>query len=420
MSTTGGRSVVVSDNKPKRDATLTKDGSRPAHWGNAAASLFVNPWPSWRFATKWERFKVVCSVLPWVRDPSPARIQQEMPTRTPTWGYTANAGNAVANGKPEEIKTTWLGHACFLVEFPVRDLAPGVTQDESTRGLRILFDPVFSNRCSPSQLVGPKRFTPPPCKIEDIPEIDVVVISHDHYDHLDTHTIRTLEARPNPPHFFAALGNGSFFSSLGIPTSRIHILDWWGSKRIEITKKPSSDSAVAPESAGTRTVDLTCTPAQHFSGRTFSAYYTTLWSSWSAEEVVPASAAAGRPPVKVFFGGDTGYRSVMDHEKEEEVPVCPVFKEIGAAFGGFDLALLPIGAYLPRQFMSPIHCAPQDSVRLFKDIKAKKAVGMHWGTWVLTTEDVLEPPKRLREECKKLAIADEDFTVCDIGESLFF
>ena len=113
-------------------------------------------------------------------------------------------------------------------------------------------------------------------------------------------------------------------------------MDWWGSKRLEIT---------APSS--TATVDITCTPAQHFSGRTLSAYYTTLWASWVVEEVIDtAKTSQSRSPLKVFFGGDTGYRSVMDHQKEDEVPVCPAFREIGEKFGGFDVALIPIGYVL--------------------------------------------------------------------------
>ncbi|GLB43039.1 putative beta-lactamase superfamily domain containing protein [Lyophyllum shimeji] len=128
----------------------------------------------------------------------------------------------------------------------------------------------------------------------------------------------------------------------------------------------------------------------------------------------------GTGGVKVFFGGDTGYRAVLDGQDEDNVPVCPAFKEIGEKFGGFDFAMISIGAYMPRQLMSSIHCAPQDSTRPFKDIRAKRALGMHWGTWVLTTEDVLDPPKRLAEECKKVGIEDGAFRVCEIGETCFF
>ncbi|TFK19218.1 N-acyl-phosphatidylethanolamine-hydrolyzing phospholipase D [Coprinopsis marcescibilis] len=411
--------ISVLDNS-RKDPNLNSDTpsttANKEHWANPEGSSFINPWPSWRFATKWERFKLIGTGLSMsFAAPDSQRVSTELPIRTPTWGSGQQASTEIQ--KKEQVKATWLGHACFLVEFPSRAAAAadGDATDGRTaqRGLRILFDPVFSDRCSPSQLVGPKRFTPPPCKIEEIPHIDAIVISHDHYDHLDTHTIRTLANSPSFPHIFAGLGNGPFFESLGIPKSRTHIMDWWESKRLEV----SENGRVVG------TVDITCTPAQHFSGRSFSAYYTTLWASWSVEEVVPAAQAEQperRDAVKLFFGGDTGYRSVMDHQKEDEVPVCPAFKEIGNVFGGFDLALIPIGAYLPRQFMSPIHCAPQDSVKLFKDIKAKKAIGMHWGTWVLTTEDVLEPPKRLKEECRKAGIDEDDFRVCDIGQTLCF
>jgi len=143
----------------------------------------------------------------------------------------------------------------------------------------------------------------------------------------------------------------------------------------------------------------------------------TLWSSWVVEEVLPPGSEQGK---KVFFAGDTGYRAVLDGQEEDEAPVCPAFKEIGERFGGIDLAFIPIGAYLPRRFMSPIHCAPQDSVRIFKDVRAKRGVGIHWGTFILTLEEVDEPPKRLKEECEKLGIEEGVFSVCDIGETRFF
>lgn len=167
---------------------------------------------------------------------------------------------------------------------------------------------------------------------------------------LDVATIRNLASRPSAPHFFAPLGNDGFFRSLGVPESRTHIMDWWDSKRLEISSAPLDNKAA---------VDITCTPAQHFSGRTPTSMSCTLWASWVVQEVIdgPAKAkfepqpadsltnasSSSRPPVKVFFGGDTGYRSVMDHQNEDEVPVCPAFREIGEKFGGFDVALLPIG-----------------------------------------------------------------------------
>ncbi|KAF8063612.1 Metallo-hydrolase/oxidoreductase [Lyophyllum atratum] len=386
-------SVTAIDRKASKLSSGTEKSeavaAKPEHWDDSKCSGFHNPWPSWRSNG----------------------IKDAINSPSPTWGAVHGNGEESVDAG-DKIKATWLGHACFLVEMPSR-------AGEGERGARILFDPVFSDRCSPSQWVGPKRFTPPPCAIEEIPEVDAVVISHNNYDHLDTHTIRILSQRCRKPHFFAPLGNGGYFKSFDIPDTHLHIMDWWESKRIEVCA-PSDDK---DEAAHKVTVDITCTPAQHFTGRSLFDRFKTLWASWVVEEVHPtlstphsdsANAASNTTTgVKVFFGGDTGYRAVLDGQDEDDVPVCPAFKEIGERFGGFDFATIPIGAYMPRQFMSPIHCAPQDSVRLFKDIRAKRALGMHWGRH-------REPPKKLAEECKKIGIEDGAFGVCDIGQTMFF
>lgn len=348
----------------------------------------------------------------------PKDLKTRLPVIKPTWGLS-ESGSLVAETR-EKIKATWLGHACFLVELPVRSPDVG-------RGARILFDPVFSDRCSPSQIIGPKRFTEPPCKISEIPEIDAIVISHNHYDHLDTHTITELMKRKRPPQIFAPLGNGPYFHSLGIKDELVHTLDWWEGRRVEINVKTElndvqvkADAESAPTSSAKLAFDVTCTPAQHFTGRGLHDRFRTLWASWAIQEAVPAESASTTKGVQVYFAGDTGYRAVRDGQDQDAVPTCPAFKEIGERFGGFDFAMIPIGAYQPRDFMSPIHCSPHDSVAVFKDVRAKKALGMHWGTWVLTTEDVLEPPVLLAEERKKAGIADDDFVICDIGETRIY
>ncbi|KZV81421.1 Metallo-hydrolase/oxidoreductase, partial [Exidia glandulosa HHB12029] len=320
----------------------------------------------------------------------PDDIDDRLPVRTPTWGKGAD---------DSAIKATWLGHACFLVELP--------REEGKERGVRILFDPVFSHRCSPSQLIGPARFTKAPCKIEEIPQVDAIVISHNHYDHMDTHTITTLfksqTSASHTPHVFAPLGNEHYFASLhAIPKNHAHTLDWWHALAFHT---PHGD------------VKIHCLPAQHVTGRGITDRFKSLWASWAVES---AGTSTGKN-VKVWFGGDTGYKSVPREgvDDEDSLPHCPAFKEIGEAFGEFDLAMIPIGAYLPRWFMSPMHCAPQDSVRVFRDVRAKKAVGMHWGTWVLTTEDVLEPPELLRREAEKLGIAPDAFVACKaVGETV--
>jgi len=124
----------------------------------------------------------------------------------------------------------------------------------------------------------------------------------------------------------------------------------------------------------------------------------------------------------VYFAGDTAYRTVRDGEGEDKAPVCPAFAEVGERFGGFDMALLPIGchAYSPRDVMSTMHASPADAVRIFKDVKARKALAMHWGTWILTTEPVLEPPALLKNECEKAALGPDDLLVPVLGETVFF
>ncbi|KIY68150.1 Metallo-hydrolase/oxidoreductase [Cylindrobasidium torrendii FP15055 ss-10] len=359
---------------------LPKSEARPAHWVDDKHAVFQNPWPSFKMdmgPTK---------MLPMMYEaitgsPSTAPAKTGITIRKPTWGLDA-ADGAPAKG----VKATWLGHACFFVELD--------------NGAKILFDPVFSDRCSPSQWMGPKRFTAAPCAIEDIPTPDAIVISHNHYDHMDTHTITTLFKKSAVmPHIFAPLGNEGYFKSLGIPETHYHTLDWWQNAEVGL-----SDAAFT----------LTCTPAQHMAARGLLDRMHSLWSSWMV------TFQRDDKPTHVYFAGDTGYRSVANEAEEATAPVCPAFKEIGERFGEVEFAMIPIGAYQPRWFMSPMHCAPQDSVRVFQDVRVKKALGMHWGTWVLTVEEVLEPPKKLKEECAKLGIAEDRFTVCDIGETRVF
>lgn len=299
-----------------------------------------------------------------------------------------------------------------------------------------------------------------PCPVGELPEVDVVVISHCHYDHLDRPTLKSLlfpssHSPSIPPrvHMFAPLNNDHLFESISAPKSNYHCLDWWQSRDVTVhlpaasataaslqtNKITETDTAVEVKSSPTQTSStssnpatairttfrLHCTPAQHWGNRHLFDRWTTLWSSWAVESnpVNPSTDLpvneSTTPNKKVWFGGDTGYRSVRHDEDEDSVPVCPAFKQVGDAFGEFDLGLIPIGAYEPRGALSPMHCAPQDSVRVFKDIRAKKAIGMHWGTWVLSAEEVMGPAEKLKEECAKLEIEEGVFGVIGIGECVF-
>jgi N-acyl-phosphatidylethanolamine-hydrolysing phospholipase D len=250
-----------------------------------------------------------------------------------------------------------------------------------------------------------------------------VVISHSHYDHLSHPTVTAIQKKHPNVQFIVPLGNKKWFDKCGI--ANCVELDWWQDVDVTLTpstgeKRISTSSASSPPlSDGTISARISCLPCQHASARTAFDRNVTLWSSWGV-------FSSGK---SVYFGGDTGYRAVPELPKDTDdygpeyanLPVCPAFKQIGDLRGPFDLGLIPIGAYDPRFIMSPMHANPYDSVEIFMATKCKKAMGIHWGTWVLTEEDVLEPPVLLKQALKKKGIAETGvFDVCDIGESREF
>jgi L-ascorbate metabolism protein UlaG (beta-lactamase superfamily) len=231
-----------------------------------------------------------------------------------------------------ELAVTWFGHASALLEID---------------GGRILFDPVWGDRVSPSPILGPTRLHEPPIGLDELPPVDAVVISHDHYDHLDLPTVRALLAGQSAP-FVVPLGIGEHLRKWGVPEDRIVELDW-------------NDSTTVGE------LTLTCTEARHFSGR-YLYRDTTLWASW---------AVAG-PRHKVFFAGDTGYH--------------PAFAEIGARLGPFDLTLLPVGAYNDAWHF--IHMDPEEALRAHGDLGGDVLLPIHWATFNLAFHRWAEPVQR--------------------------
>ncbi|KAI9729431.1 MAG: hypothetical protein M1834_006812 [Cirrosporium novae-zelandiae] len=313
------------------------------------------------------------------------------------------------------LRATWLGHACYYVEFP--------------DGFRALFDPVFSERCSPFSWLGPKRYTEAPCQVEDIPAyplvIDAVFISHNHYDHMDHPTLTKIAKLHPNAHFFAPLGNKQWFIASGI--NNVTELDWWEECGLELSlnnqnAEARTDGDIKSSGEGNDPTEISakigCLPAQHMSSRSLLDRNKTLWASWSVE-------SGGK---KVWFAGDTGYRTIPESTsttpptpQPSDLPTCPAFCSIGANRGPFDLGLIPIGAYEPRYIFSPMHADPFDAVDIFLDTKCKRAMAIHWGTWVLTEEEVLEPPRLLKEALKAKDIKAEGvFDVCDIGQSTLF
>ena len=244
---------------------------------------------------------------------------------------------------PSGLRAFWIGHASTYVELD---------------GLRLLLDPVFAERVSPLP-VGPRRFHPPPIALADLPPIDAVLISHDHYDHLDMDAVRHLAARGT--RFFVPLGIGAHLEHWGVPTAQIEEMEWWQQRTF-------------------RGVQIVCTPTRHYSGRGLGDRSATLWSSWSVLG----------PQHRFFYSGDTGYGT---H-----------FQEIGTRFGPFDLAFVKIGAYGPGASWIDIHMPPEQAVQAHGDVRAKRMFPVHWSTFNLAYHDWDEPIRRTAAEASRTGV----------------
>lgn len=344
-----------------------------------------------------------------MRFPSPAPGEKSVPVHQPTF-LKSRLGH-------EELRTTWLGHACHYTEFP--------------SGLRVLFDPVLEDRCSPLTFAGPKRYTQPACAIADLPFLDAVVISHSHYDHLSLPTIKEIKQCFPEAHFFVGLGLAQWFRNAGV--ANVTELDWWEDSEVSIqvdtTEMNAGESTTAATTSSSSSITATFSslPAQHSSARSGFDADKTLWCSWAVTS--PAGPSSSTQTRSVYFGGDTGYRSVPYLPESEDdwgdkyadLPSNPDFKKIGDLRGPFDLGLLPIGAYLPRYLMSSIHADPRDAVEIFRDTRCRRALAIHWGAWPLTTEPCMEPPQKLRAALRTKGMPEEGvFDICDIGDSKTF
>jgi L-ascorbate metabolism protein UlaG (beta-lactamase superfamily) len=236
------------------------------------------------------------------------------------------------------------------------------------RGKWWLIDPVFGPRASPVSWAGPKRFHPSPLALADVPPIEGLILSHDHYDHLDVPTIEALKDRVK--RYFVPLGVGARLKDYGVPADRIEEFDWW-QERIW-------DGVI-----------LTAAPAQHFSGRTLSDRNRTLWAAWSIR--------SGNE--RIFYSGDTGY--------------FPGFKEIGQRLGPFDLALMENGAY--DSYWPAVHMAPEETVQAFQELNARTLYLVHNSTFDLAFHPWKEPLERVADLAEKAGIA---LATPEIGEVL--
>jgi len=260
----------------------------------------------------------------------------------------------------EKTTLTWIGHATVFLQVG---------------GKNILTDPHFSERASPFQWIGPRRVVPPGVALDKLPGIDIVVISHDHYDSLDKGSIKRLYERNGgtSTRFFVPLGLKDWFADLGI--SNVVELDWWDSH----------------DEGGLK---IAAAPVHHWSKRGLISQNKTLWAGW----------VIGSPNFRFFFCGDTGY--------------APLFKEIGSRLGPFDLSAIPIGAYEPRWFMRHHHISPEEAVQVHLDVRSRTSVAIHWGTFMLTDEPLDEPPLRLERALEEKALPREAFLVLAHGQTM--
>ena len=287
--------------------------------------------------------------------------RNDLPPKAPSAGWNipyVKTDPAALNAADANPSVTWIGHASMLVRLA---------------GANILFDPVFSERVSPFTFAGPKRVVPVPIAVSELPRIDVVLISHNHYDHLDLMSVLRLAEMPQgSPRFLVPLGLKAWFVALGI--TRVDEYDWWQETREGGLK-------------------ITFVPVQHWSKRRLDDANQTLWGGWVVEG----------EGLKLIHTGDTGY------SKD--------FRDIGDRLGPFDMAFIPIGAYAPRWFMKVNHVDVPEAVQVRADLRAARAIGIHWGTYEgLTDEPMDEPPKMLAAQREERGLSQAEFDVLKIGE----
>lgn len=357
-----------------RDMSSSTSTSEQAHHVKSPGLLgprFKNPWEQWEdrgFSHVWqwqkERRKKKLPFMGWLsgqRHPSAADWAAAFPACPMDW-------QAVIQPPDDAIQATWVGHASVLVQMA---------------GFTFLTDPVMSARCAPVQWAGPQRVVPAAFQVKDpqFTALDFVLISHNHYDHLDADTVDALNAKFGAGlTWYVPLGLAAWFAGRGV-RGKVVELDWW--QQVQHQGKAGQ-------------LQVTLTPAMHWSARGVLDRCRTLWGSWAV--------VSQQPRLSFWFAGDTGY--------------CPVFKEVRQRCGPFDLAAIPIGAYEPRWFMRPQHVNAEEGLAIHRDVGARVSLAIHCCTWALTDEALDEPPRRLNEALEESGCRRDEFVTVRHGEKV--
>ncbi len=316
------------------------------------------------------------------------------PLAEPPQGYPAFAkewsvavDHARINARQQDPVVTWLGHVTILLQVA---------------GVNILIDPTLAKFAGPWGRTGAARRVPAPLTAEALPPIDVVLISHNHYDHLCYETLSRLLAAGQRPQFYVPLGLKPWFKRLeNAQTGQLHVheLNWWEHAELKLPTQAASNTQ-------TNTLRLHFTPAQHWSRRTAFDTNASLWGGYLLEWHKSPKNALPPPnsqPWRFFFPGDTGYSAD--------------FKRLRERLGPVDFLALPIGAYLPRDFMKNMHVNPADAVQLMLDVEAKQAMAVHWGTFMLTQESFNQPPIDLAAALRQHHLPNERVWLLKHGET---
>lgn len=437
--------------RTRTEVFTLEEYARP-HWfdsdGRPLASKdptgrFVNPWLSettngvnslvniikWRYKRairQWNE-RGIMSFLP--KDPTQLLLGSALATADPT-GSSSNTVLLPARSDPAEIQFTWIGHSTCLVRIG---------------NATVLTDPIFSHRCTPFPRlpgVGVARDTPPSMGLKDLPEkIDVCLITHDHFDHLDYLSVKELRDRVQ--HWVLPKGLPQWLESrCSVDPTKMTELEWWESVHFVYDSsqdqwKTVTNSPIHHESSSSSTMTVTCCPAQHWSSRSFFDRCKRLWCGFAVETRTASSSTAkttGRPVVqKFFFAGDSGMprnefplfsqigdfcgRGLYHRQHPKDGSSLPQELE-ELPFHPFDLAAIPIGAYDPSYLMQDAHMDPREAVQCAQQLRARKSVAIHWGTFALSEEPMEEPPLKLQEALDDENNKKVDFVTLPIGGSL--